>query len=145
MLDAGMSYALLAGLPAVYGLYSAFVPCIVYAVFSSSPHLAVGPVAVISLLLGHSIRAILPESENIEDPNNPGDLADVQTSYNEIATQVLQLPPVASRRGMLHPLLIHMLTESCTSHADCPRRSHSWLASCTLLLVFSVLASLQTF
>lgn len=86
--SAGMSYALLAGLPAVYGLYSAFVPCVAYAVFGSSPHLAVGPVAVISLLLGHSLHSIFPEAENIDDPNNPGELADVQSNFNEAATQV---------------------------------------------------------
>lgn len=41
----GMSYALLAGLPPVYGLYSSFVPVIMYAAFGCSRHLAVGPVA----------------------------------------------------------------------------------------------------
>lgn len=43
---ASRSYANLAGLPYVYGLYGAFVPCIVYALFGSSRQLAVGPVAV---------------------------------------------------------------------------------------------------
>lgn len=84
----GMSYALLAGLPAVYGLYGAFVPVLVYSVFGSSPHLAVGPVAVTSLLLGHALHSMFPEADNIDDPNNPGDLADVQTSYNAAAIQV---------------------------------------------------------
>lgn len=95
---AGMSYALLAGLPAVYGLYGAFVPVLVYSIFGSSPHLAVGPVAVTSLLLGQALRAMFPESKNIDDPNNPGDLADVQTSYNVAAIQVYnpdQLPSYA--------------------------------------------------
>jgi MFS superfamily sulfate permease-like transporter len=56
----GMSYALLAGLPAVYGLYGALVPVFVYAVFGSSRHLAVGPVAVTSLLLGNALTAMFP-------------------------------------------------------------------------------------
>lgn len=42
----GMSYANLAGLPYVFGLYGAFVPCLVYSLFGSSRQLAVGPVAV---------------------------------------------------------------------------------------------------
>jgi SulP family sulfate permease len=45
-----MAYALLAGLPPVMGLYSAAVPSLVYAFFASSRHLAVGPVAIVSLL-----------------------------------------------------------------------------------------------
>lgn len=50
-----MSYAQnLAFLPQVYGIYGAFVPCLVYAALGSSRHLAVGPVAVTSLLLGES-------------------------------------------------------------------------------------------
>lgn len=53
----GMSYALLAGLPPVYGLYSSFVPVIMYAAFGSSRHLAVGPVAG---ALPHSSTIPLP-------------------------------------------------------------------------------------
>ncbi|KXZ46976.1 hypothetical protein GPECTOR_39g470 [Gonium pectorale] len=43
--SAGMSYANLAGLPSVYGLYGAFLPVLAYALVGSSRHLAVGPVA----------------------------------------------------------------------------------------------------
>lgn len=46
----GMAYALLAGLPPVTGLYASTVPLIVYALFGSSKQLAVGPVAIVSLL-----------------------------------------------------------------------------------------------
>ncbi len=42
----GMAYALLAGVPPIYGLYASIVPVIVYALTGSSHHLAVGPVAV---------------------------------------------------------------------------------------------------
>lgn len=47
----GMAYAVLAGLPPVYGLYASIVPLLIYALFGSSRHLAVGPVAMISLLV----------------------------------------------------------------------------------------------
>ncbi len=47
----GMAYALLAGLPPVMGLYASTVPLLVYALFGSSRQLAVGPVAMISLLV----------------------------------------------------------------------------------------------
>lgn len=45
-----IAYALLAGLPPQAGLYSALLPVAVYAVLGSSPLLAVGPVAIISLM-----------------------------------------------------------------------------------------------
>lgn len=83
-----MSYALLAGLPAVYGLYGAFVPVLVYALFGSCPNLAVGPVAVTSLLMGSALHEIYPASKNIDDPNDPGELGDVQKEYNAAAIQV---------------------------------------------------------
>ena len=46
----GMAYALLAGLPPVIGLYASTVPLLIYALFGSSRQLAVGPVAIVSLL-----------------------------------------------------------------------------------------------
>jgi SulP family sulfate permease len=47
----GMAYALLAGLPPIYGLYTGIVPLFLYAFFGSSRHLSVGPVALVSLLV----------------------------------------------------------------------------------------------
>jgi sulfate permease, SulP family len=46
----GMAYALLAGLPPVHGLYASTLPLLLYALFGSSRHLAVGPVAIVALL-----------------------------------------------------------------------------------------------
>ncbi|KAH7516343.1 hypothetical protein FEM48_Zijuj10G0125000 [Ziziphus jujuba var. spinosa] len=50
--DIGISYAKLANLPPIVGLYSSFVPPLVYAVLGSSRDLAVGPVSIASLILG---------------------------------------------------------------------------------------------
>ncbi|PIA48054.1 hypothetical protein AQUCO_01400563v1 [Aquilegia coerulea] len=47
-----IGYAKLANLPPQYGLYSSFVPPLVYAFMGSSRDIAIGPVAVVSLLLG---------------------------------------------------------------------------------------------
>jgi len=47
----GMAYAMLAGLPPVMGLYASTLPLIAYALFGSSRQLAVGPVAMMSLLI----------------------------------------------------------------------------------------------
>lgn len=50
-----LAYALLAGLPAQVGLYASIVPAILYALFASSSTLAVGPVAVVSLMTASAI------------------------------------------------------------------------------------------
>ncbi|CAM8911211.1 unnamed protein product [Rhodiola kirilowii] len=47
-----IAYAKLAGLAPQYGLYSSFVPPLIYAFMGSSRDIAIGPVAVVSLLLG---------------------------------------------------------------------------------------------
>jgi len=51
LMPQAMAYAMLAGLPPVMGLYASTFPLIVYALFGSSRHLAVGPVAMMSLLV----------------------------------------------------------------------------------------------
>ncbi len=53
-----VAYALLAGLPAHTGLYAALLPLVAYALFGSSPVLAVGPVAVISLMTAATIGSL---------------------------------------------------------------------------------------
>ena len=53
-----MAYAMLAGLPPETGLYASVVPVLVYAVFGSSKVLAVGPVAMVSLLTAAGIADI---------------------------------------------------------------------------------------
>ncbi len=50
LIPQGMAYAMLAGLPPVVGLYASTIPLIFYALFGSSRQLAVGPVALVSLL-----------------------------------------------------------------------------------------------
>ena len=51
LIPQGMAYAMLAGLPPVIGLYASTVPLIIYALFGTSRQLAVGPVAMVSLLV----------------------------------------------------------------------------------------------
>ena len=50
-----MAYAQLAGLPAYYGLYAAFLPVMIGAMWGSSRQLATGPVAMVSLLTGSAL------------------------------------------------------------------------------------------
>jgi len=53
-----MAYAQLAGLPAYYGLYAAFLPVMVAAMWGSSHQLGTGPVAVVSLLTASSLAPL---------------------------------------------------------------------------------------
>lgn len=53
-----MGYALLAGLPPIHGLYASVAPLLLYAIFGTSRQLAVGPVAMDSILVAGSVGAI---------------------------------------------------------------------------------------
>lgn len=53
-----MAYSVLAGFPAVYGLYTCLIPLVLYPFFGSSPYLSVGPVAIISVLLAAGLCRI---------------------------------------------------------------------------------------
>ena len=50
LIPQAMAYAQLAGLPSYYGLYTAFLPPIIAALWGSSRQLATGPVAMVALL-----------------------------------------------------------------------------------------------
>ncbi len=58
LIPQGMAYAMIAGLPPVYGLYAAMIPQLVYAIFGTSRQLAVGAVAMDSLLVAAGISVI---------------------------------------------------------------------------------------
>ncbi|KAF2558262.1 hypothetical protein F2Q68_00013894 [Brassica cretica] len=79
-----IGYAKLAGLNPKYGLYSSFVPPLVYAFMGSSRDIAIGPVAVVSLLLGTLLRA---EIDPTTSPNEYLRLAFTATFFAGV-TQV---------------------------------------------------------
>lgn len=58
LIPQSMAYAQLAGLPPYYGLYAAFLPPMVAALFGSSRQLATGPVAVVSLLSAAALEPL---------------------------------------------------------------------------------------
>ena len=53
-----LAYALLAGLPAVVGLYASILPAVLYALLGTSRTLAVGPVAIIALMTGAALSGV---------------------------------------------------------------------------------------
>jgi len=58
LIPQSLAYALLAGLPAQVGLYASILPLVIYAVFGTSRTLAVGPVAVASLMTATALSPI---------------------------------------------------------------------------------------
>lgn len=58
LIPQGMAYAMLAGLPPIYGLYASIFPIIIYSIFGTIRQLAVGPVAMDSLLVAAGVGAL---------------------------------------------------------------------------------------
>ncbi|WP_052050775.1 SulP family inorganic anion transporter [Leptolyngbya sp. KIOST-1] len=58
LIPQGMAYAMLAGLPPQVGLYASIVPLLIYALLGTSRALAVGPVAMVSLLVATSLSQV---------------------------------------------------------------------------------------
>jgi SulP family sulfate permease len=58
LIPQSMAYAMLAGLPAEVGLYSAMIPLLLYSIFGSVRELSVGPVAMDSLLVGSALSSM---------------------------------------------------------------------------------------
>ncbi|WP_373490617.1 SulP family inorganic anion transporter [Parasphingorhabdus sp.] len=60
LIPQSLAYAMLAGLPPEIGLYASILPLIAYAIFGTSRTLAVGPVAVVSLMTLTAASAVAP-------------------------------------------------------------------------------------
>lgn len=59
LIPQSLAYALLAGLPAEVGIYASIVPIMLYSIFGTSNTLAVGPVALVSLLTASAIGQVV--------------------------------------------------------------------------------------
>ncbi|RLD79279.1 MAG: sodium-independent anion transporter, partial [Bacteroidetes bacterium] len=58
LIPQGIAYATIAGLPPIYGLYTAMIPQLVYAFLGTSRQLSVGPAAMDSLIVASGVSAI---------------------------------------------------------------------------------------
>lgn len=108
LIPQGMAYANLAGMPPVTGLYAAIVGIVAYAVLGTSGSLAVGPVAITSLLTLSGLEAIASP----EDPSYPAIAALLALSVGAI----LALAGVL-RLGFLVNFLSHPVISGFTSAA----------------------------
>lgn len=113
-----MSYAKLAGLPAYYGLYSTFTPPFVYAIFGTSRQLAVGPAALVSLLLSSGLTPIV-QGEGLSTGST-----EYAARYTTLAIQctflagLILLAMGIFRLGFLTRFLSHALISGFTSGAS---------------------------
>jgi len=58
LIPQAMAYAVIAGMPPIYGLYAALVPLFVYPIFGSSRQLAIGPVAIDMIIVSAAIGSM---------------------------------------------------------------------------------------
>lgn len=108
LIPQGMAYAFLAGLPPQFGLYAAILPLFLYALLGSSRSLAVGPVAIASLMVGSTIANA--SASGLGDP--------VTIAVNlSLLTGVILLLLRAARLGSIVNFMSHSVISGFTSAA----------------------------
>lgn len=64
LIPQGMAYAVLAGMPPIYGLYAGLVPLLIYPLFGSCRHLATGPAAIDMLVIAAGVGMLATQSSS---------------------------------------------------------------------------------
>ena len=104
----GMAYAILAGLPPIVGLYASILPLIIYAFLGSSRQLAVGPVAMVSLLVAASVGPLA---------NGDPTMAIALSALLALMVGLIQFGMGVARLGVLVNFLSHPVISGFTSAA----------------------------
>lgn len=103
-----LAYALLAGLPAEIGLYASILPLVAYAIFGTSRALAVGPVAVASLMTASALAPL--GLETLQDYIAAAAVLAVLSGLMLLAMGALRLGVIAN--FLSHPLIAGFITAS---------------------------------
>ena len=108
LIPQGMAYALLAGLPPQFGLYASLLPLAVYALLGSSRFVAVGPVAMVSLLIAAGVG-------ELAEPGSARYLA--FATGTALVVGAMQIAMGAARLGALTNFLSHPVLSGFSSAA----------------------------
>ena len=113
LIPQGLSYATLANLPAINGLYAAILPSAAYTFFGSSMQLAVGPVAIVSLLTGTIVtKYVTNPTTHVEDA------VDTAAQASLTCGIILVVMAVLNMGDFIH-FLAHPVMSGFTSAAAC--------------------------
>ncbi len=108
LIPQSLAYALLAGLPAEMGLYASILPLVAYAIFGTSRALAVGPVAVVSLMTAAAIGNL-----GLDDPRAIALAAITLAFLSGIFLTVMGLLKLGFIANFLsHPVIAGFITAS---------------------------------
>jgi SulP family sulfate permease len=108
LIPQGMAYAMIAGLPPIYGLYTALVPMLIYSVFGTCSGLSIGPTAMVAILV----------SAGLTDLATPGSPEWIQLAILlSLGAGLLQFLLGLFRLGFLVNFLSHPVVSGFTSAA----------------------------
>jgi SulP family sulfate permease len=108
LIPQSLAYALLAGLPPEVGLYASVLPLVAYAVFGTSTALAVGPVAVVSLMTATAVGRLA--AEGTADYASAAVLLALMSGLMLVVMGLLRLGFVAN--FLSHPVISGFITAS---------------------------------
>ncbi len=133
LIPQGLAYASLATLPPVYGLYSSIVAMLVYPLFGTSPELAVGPTALMSLLTA-GVMTELGTDDGVEGESRRLEIA-LRLAF---IMGVIQLAMGLFNAGVLvrflsHPMLRYVFCSSASQFGYIIAQIYPTVASLVLL------------
>ncbi|MFN8721756.1 MAG: SulP family inorganic anion transporter [Rhodospirillales bacterium] len=108
LIPQSLAYAMLAGLPPHVGLYASMLPLVAYAVFGTSRTLAVGPVAVISLMTAAAIGEVA--GQGLADPITAAVTLAALSGLVLLAMAALRLGFLAN--ALSHPVISGFISAS---------------------------------
>lgn len=101
LIPQGMSYALLANLPPIYGLYSCLMPPFMYMLFGKCAVISLGPFAIISLLVGSSVQNVQTQLP-LSFATNTTAAAISTATFNQTVRVAQTVQSVCMLEGVLH-------------------------------------------
>jgi len=116
LIPQSMAYASLAGLPEYFGLYAAFLPVMIAALWGSSKQLATGPVAVVSLLTASTLIPLVDGYDTMSMEQLAAIYAPLAIAMS-MMVGIIQLTLGVFRLGMIVNFLSHPVVVGFTNAA----------------------------